>query len=143
MDKRTAYRFPTELDADCRSSDQSWKSRLRNISTGDCMIECPDSELPKGSPLRLRLKGLPAIDGEIAWQHRGHAGVRFRQELRPALLEDLAFRTSDWSFGSTPPQPFPESAARPRPSAPSLHGQLVKRSLASAELATARVAQAS
>jgi hypothetical protein len=119
MDKRTAFRFPTELDADCRSCDRSWKSRLRNISTGGCMIECPEDPLGKGAALRLRLKGLPAIDCEIAWQHRGHAGVKFRHPLRPALLEELAFRTPVYVFDAEP-----VAGAR---ATPSLHGHLVKR----------------
>jgi hypothetical protein len=138
MDKRTAFRFPTELEADCRSSDTSWKSRLRNISTGGCMIECPDAELAKGAPLRLRLKGLPAIDGEIAWQHRGHAGIKFRQDLRPALLEDLAFRTPGYAFDPAPACPPPAS----RSAAPALHAQLVKRTNPLTEAPAERLARA-
>ena len=87
MDKRAAFRFPTNVEADCRSSNRSWVSRMRNISTTGCMIACPDDDLPGGALLRMRIKGLTAIDGEIVWLHRGHAGVRFRIPIHPALME--------------------------------------------------------
>ncbi|HYD25285.1 MAG TPA: PilZ domain-containing protein [Croceibacterium sp.] len=128
MDKRAAFRFPTDLEADCRSGGHAWKSRMRNVSTGGCMIECPEAELAKGGPLRLRLKGLPAIDGEVAWQHRGHAGVKFRAALEPALLEELAFRTPDGLLAAPLPLSPQPASAPPRGAPPALHGQLVKRS---------------
>lgn len=121
MDKRVAFRFPTDLEAECRSCKRSWTSRLCNISTTGCMITLPETGLPEGALLRVRIKGLTAIDGAIIWQHRDHAGVRFNAPLHSAVLEHLAFRTPrDELEGSS------ESA--PRAAATGLHGQLVKRS---------------
>src|SRR4029077_17484124 len=91
MEKREDLRFPTDLEADCRTLDQSWTSRLRNISTTGCMISLPEGSLPECAHLRLRIKGLAAVDAELVWQHRNHAGVRFRVPLHPAAMEHLGF----------------------------------------------------
>ena len=123
MDKRAAFRFPTDVEADCRSCDRAWNSRLVNISTTGCMIACPDEGLPDGALLRLRVKGLTAIDGEIVWQHRNHAGIKFRVPLHPAVMEHLAFRGTERGYDTVPTAPRREAEAAPA----SLHGQLVKR----------------
>ena len=123
MDKRAAFRFPTDVEADCRSCDRAWNSRLVNISTTGCMIACPDEGLPDGALLRLRVKGLTAIDGEIVWQHRNHAGIKFRVPLHPAVMEHLAFRGTERGYDTVPAAPRREAEAAPA----SLHGQLVKR----------------
>lgn len=120
MEQRSAFRFPTDLDAECRTAGQSWNSRLRNISTGGCMIECADS-VPTGSLLRVRLKGLPAIDSAIAWHHRGYAGIRFLAPLSAEVMERLGFDLSQTLRAGSP------AALRRAPG--SLHGQLVKRTL--------------
>ena len=111
-EQRRAFRFATELEADCRSCNLAWTSRLCNISTTGCMIVCPEDDLPNGALLRIRLKGLTAIDGTIIWQHRAHAGVRFHTPLHQAVMAHLGFH-----------EPAPERST-PRPG---LHAQLVKR----------------
>lgn len=124
MDKRAAFRFPTDVEADCRSCDRAWSTRLVNISTTGCMIACPEERLPDGALLRLRVKGLTAIDGEIVWQHRNHAGIKFRVPLHTAVMEHLAFREGrDTPATAT----APEAVVEPLRVAGSLHGQLVKR----------------
>ena len=123
MDKRAAFRFPTDVEADCRSCDRAWNSRLVNISTTGCMIACPVDGLPENALLRLRVKGLTAIDGEIVWQHRNHAGIKFRVPLHPAVMEHLAFRGTERGYDTVPAAPRREAEAAPA----SLHGQLVKR----------------
>ena len=127
MDKRAAFRFPTDVEADCRSCDRAWSTRLVNISTTGCMIACPDEGLPDGALLRLRVKGLTAIDGAIVWQHRDYAGVRFRVPLHPAVMEHLAFRGTDRGYDTPPPAPRREPALTAARAAPSLHARLVKR----------------
>jgi hypothetical protein len=127
MDKRAAFRFPTDVEADCRSCDRSWNTRLVNISTTGCMIACPVDGLPDNALLRLRVKGLTAIDGEIVWQHRNHAGIRFRVPLHPAVMEHLAFRDTDRGYDTPPPAPRADAELTVVRAAPSLNGQLVKR----------------
>jgi hypothetical protein len=104
MEKRTALRFPTDLEAACRTLDKSWTARLRNISTSGCMITLPEDDLTDDAMLRLRIKGLAAIDAEVVWQHRNHAGVRFRVPLHPAALEHLGFVLPQGGLGKRRPQ---------------------------------------
>lgn len=88
MDLRVECRFPTDIEAECRTAGRAWTARLHNISVGGCMLGCTEG-LPTGTLLRLRIKGMPAIDGAIAWYHRAHAGVRFREPLPAAMLDQL------------------------------------------------------
>jgi hypothetical protein len=99
-EKRTALRFPTDLEAACRTLETSWTARLRNISTSGCMITLPEQDLGEDALLRLRIKGLAAIDAEVVWQHRNHAGVRFRVPLHPAAMEHLGFVLPDGAWKS-------------------------------------------
>jgi hypothetical protein len=127
MEKREAFRFAAELAAECRSCNRSWTTRLSNISSTGCMVECAEAGLPDGALVRVRLKGLTAIDGSIVWQHRGHAGIRFLEPLHVAVMEYLGFHQ---------PEPIPEAARpaeihpAPRRPASGLDAQLVKRSWA-------------
>lgn len=114
MDQRAACRFPTDLEAECRSSNRSWASRLRNVSVSGCLIVCPEGDLPSGALLRIRIKGLTAIDGEIVWQHRGHAGVKFRVPLHPAMIEHLVFRDGDQRGDPPSGTPLREDGVEPR-----------------------------
>jgi len=143
VDKRAALRFPTDLEANCRAPERSWDSRLCNISTSGCMISLPEDDLPGDAPLRLRIKGLAAIDAEVVWQHRGHAGVRFRVPLHPAAMEHLGFVLPEGAWESVcrtgqhaeVPVPRPAVAAPARKAATAgLNGQLVKRAHETAEL---------
>ncbi|HSQ95549.1 MAG TPA: PilZ domain-containing protein [Croceibacterium sp.] len=122
VEQRAAYRFPTDLQSDCRMADRAWTSRLCNISTTGCMMACPEGGLPSGWMLRLRLRGMPAIDAEIVWQHRGHAGLRFLVPLRSDSMEHLGFHLPD-SLHRRAPQLRPRQIPEPAP----LHAQLVKR----------------
>jgi hypothetical protein len=142
-EKRAALRFPTDIEANCRAIDASWASRLCNISTSGCMITLPEGELAGDAPLRLRIKGLAAIDAEVVWQHRSHAGVRFRVPLHPAAMEHLGFVLPEGAWESAvrtgqeaevhPPRPAAPTPAR-RAAASALNGQLVKRTPEASEL---------
>ena len=141
-EQRATLRFPTDLEADCRTLDRSWASRLRNISTTGCMITLPEGTLPEDAHLRLRIKGLAAVDAELVWQHRNHAGVRFRVPFHPAAMEHLgfvlpegawegAFRTAQEAGISAPGR----TASPSRPAnAARLNGLLVKRTEETSEL---------
>jgi hypothetical protein len=117
VEQREAFRFPTDLEADCRMAGESWAARLRNISTTGCMMATPDTGLPSGWMMRLRIRTLPAIDAEIIWRHRGHAGLRFLTPLQTTALQHLGFQL---------PEPRRPGELEPtRPGA--LHARLVKR----------------
>jgi hypothetical protein len=145
VEKRAALRFPTDLEANCRAPDRAWASRLRNISTSGCMITLPEGELSGEAPLRLRIKGVAAIDAEVVWQHRDHAGVRFRVPLHPAAMEHLGFVLPEGAWesayrsaqpGGTPAQrrATPTPTPSRRVAASGLNGQLVKRIEPASEL---------
>jgi len=122
VEQRAAFRFPTDLRADCRMAGRSWEVRLCNISTTGCMMVCPEEGLPDGWMLRLRVRTLPAIDAEIVWQHRGHAGLKFLVPLRSDSMEHLGFHLPDSTHRRPPPlrpHQMPETAG--------LHAKLVKR----------------
>ena len=112
-EQRSAFRFPTDLEADVRMAGQAWTARLHNISTTGCMIACPEQGLPQGWMMRLRVKDLPVIDAEVIWRHRGHAGLRFLMPLQSTALEHIGYC-------------LPERGASPRAPA-GLHAQVVKR----------------
>jgi hypothetical protein len=144
VEKRAALRFPTDLEAACRTLDKSWDSRLCNISTTGCMITVPEGALPEDATLRLRIKGLAAIDAEVAWQHRNHAGVRFRVPLHPAAMEHLGFVLPEgaWESAVRSTQAaglhtHPRAAATParRVAASALNALIVKRMPETSELA--------
>ena len=144
VEKRAALRFPADIEAACRTLDKSWASRLRNISTSGCMISLPEGEAPEAGELRLRIKGLAAIDAEIVWQHRNHAGVHFRVPLHPAAMEHLGFVLPEgaWESACRSTQDVAMSAQRReaatpsrRAAAPGLNGLLVKRTSPAPELA--------
>jgi len=143
VDKRAALRFPTDIEASCRAADLSWPSRLCNISTSGCMMTLPEGGLSDEAPLRLRIRGLSAIDAEVVWQHRGHAGVRFRVPLHPAALEHLGFALPEGAWenairtGQQVKIPTPRRAAATpsrRAATAGLNGQLVKRIEPASEL---------
>src|SRR5436190_15947396 len=107
------------------------------------MITLPEGTVPEDAMLRLRVKGLAAIDAEVVWQHRNHAGVRFRVPLHPAALEHLGFVLPEGAWESAvretrdaaPCEPR-RAAAVParRAAAAGLNGLLVKRTAEVTEL---------
>jgi hypothetical protein len=120
-EQRQAFRFATDIVADCRMAGDAWTSRLCNISTTGCMMMCPEGGLSGGWMLRLRIKGLPAIDAEIIWKHRGFAGLRFLVALHPTALEHLGFRLPEPRQPARRPEPSPVSSLA------GLRADLVKR----------------
>jgi len=65
---------------------------------------------------QLGIRGVPTIEGAIAWQHRGHAGIRFALPLSSALMAKLGF---------SPSEPSRAPATMRRGSG--LHAQMIKR----------------
>ena len=111
MDKRETRRFPTDLVAECRTLERAWTTHLRNISTSGCMVSCEQGALVEKDLLRIRIKGLAAIDAEVVWKHRNHAGIRFRVPLHPAAMAHLGFELPDGAWGN----PLPGAQRDPAP----------------------------
>lgn len=139
VEKRTAPRFPTDIEATCQGPEGSWTSQLRNISTSGCMITLPQGGFSDDAPLRLRIKGVAAIDADLVWRHLDRAGVRFRVPLHPAAMEHLGFilPDGDWDSAFRTAQQAailsPQRASR-RAASAGLNGELVKRTETGPEL---------
>ncbi|MEO6388210.1 MAG: PilZ domain-containing protein [Croceibacterium sp.] len=95
MDQRATVRFMVDRAAECRLPHSSWPTRLCNISTVGCMILCQVNAIPEGTRLRLRIKGMAAINGAIIWHRGGQAGVSFDTPLTSAQLHRLGATTPD------------------------------------------------
>ncbi len=107
------------------------------------MITLPEGAFSTDAPLRLRIKGVAAIDAEVVWRHRDRAGVRFRVALHPAAMEHLGFilPDGDWDSAIRIAQQAAAPILRPVPATPSrraatagLNGELVKRTEPGPEL---------
>ncbi len=58
------------------TDDRDWVCRVRNLSSGGLMAEC-DAALAVGTPVRIELRNLAVVSGEIVWTRPPRAGVRF------------------------------------------------------------------
>ena len=58
------------------TGEHDWVCRVRNLSSGGLMVEC-DATLAVGAPVRIELRNLTVLDGEIVWTRSPRAGVRF------------------------------------------------------------------
>jgi hypothetical protein len=50
--------------------------RMRNVSTGGMMVEC-DAALAPGDRVRVELRNLNVVDGEVMWAAGPRVGLRF------------------------------------------------------------------
>lgn len=62
-----------------------WLCRVRNLSSGGLMVEC-DAPLVPDMPVRIELRSLIELEGEIAWRRPPRAGVRFTAPVDVAEL---------------------------------------------------------
>jgi hypothetical protein len=67
------------------TGDRDWVCRVRNLSSGGLMVEC-DAALAVGMAVRIELRNLTVLDGEIVWTRPPRAGVRF---VAPADVAEL------------------------------------------------------
>jgi len=66
--------------ATLRWEDKELDVRLRNISSGGALLECPRGFAP-GSAIRLFLPGCGELVSEVRWSNAGRIGVRFAEEF--------------------------------------------------------------
>jgi hypothetical protein len=57
--------------------------RVRNLSTGGLMAEF-DQPIAIGTKVVIDLRGIGAVDGEIAWATQGRVGIALSREINPA-----------------------------------------------------------
>lgn len=58
------------------TDERDWVCRVRNLSSGGLMAEC-DAALAVGTPVRIELRNMAVVNGEIVWARPPRAGVRF------------------------------------------------------------------
>jgi EAL domain-containing protein (putative c-di-GMP-specific phosphodiesterase class I) len=60
--------------------DNSMDVRLRNISTGGALVECPRG-LPPSTPVVVALPGYGELRSEVRWSDSDRMGIRFDEEF--------------------------------------------------------------
>jgi len=58
--------------------------KVRNLSSGGMMAECPAS-FGRGEAVEADLRGVGLVGGKIAWTAGGRIGVAFERAIDPAL----------------------------------------------------------
>jgi hypothetical protein len=58
--------------------------KVRNLSSGGMMVECPAS-FTRGEEVESDLRGIGAVGGKIAWTTGTRLGVSFDRAIDPAL----------------------------------------------------------
>lgn len=85
--KRFAVRHRVRLSA---SGEHPIKGMLIEVSKGGCRISNLEGvEYTVGSPLAVKFDGLEDVHGEVRSCREGVVGVRFRQPLHIACLDQL------------------------------------------------------
>lgn len=56
--------------------------RVRNLSAGGLMAEYP-SAIAAGTPVKVELRGIGRIGGQIAWATDGRIGIAFDDQIDP------------------------------------------------------------
>lgn len=65
-----------------RAEGDPVKVRIRNLSAGGMMADCP-VKLARGLAVKLAIRGVGKIAGNVAWCRGGRIGVSFDQEIDP------------------------------------------------------------
>ena len=67
-----------------RASGDEIAVKVRNLSSGGMMAECPVS-LSRGEAIEAELRGIGTVVGTIAWTAGGRVGVAFAAPVDPRL----------------------------------------------------------
>ena len=60
------------------------RGRIRNLSATGMMVDC-DMQLSHGMKLTSTIRGVGDVSGEVVRVEQGRFGIRFDQEIDPAL----------------------------------------------------------
>ena len=63
-------------------SDEEIALRVRNISAGGIMAECP-AGVQRGEKVVIEMRGIGVVGGTIAWVRSGRIGVAFVERVDP------------------------------------------------------------
>lgn len=65
-------------------SGETWPLRVRNLSSGGLMADCPGI-FTRGDSIEIELRGLGFQRGKVAWTALNRIGVAFEKPINPAL----------------------------------------------------------
>ncbi|MXO75541.1 hypothetical protein GRI40_09965 [Altererythrobacter aerius] len=89
-DRRAEPRFDTRIDGRIRSSKGArFPVQVEDLSATGCRISMADQYVAASSGWALKIGGLEALGGEMAWISEGSAGIRFSDPLHPAIVSHL------------------------------------------------------
>lgn len=67
-----------------RGSSDIAQVRVRNLSHGGLMADCPQ-DLDQGVAVEFRVRGIGWVAGQVAWAAAGRIGVAFDRPIDPLL----------------------------------------------------------
>lgn len=86
---RAATRRPLRLLVNSRVESRAINVDLVDISEGGCKIRGTRGFATVGDRVIMKVGGMHAPVGEIAWVEDRYAGVRFEGQMHPAVLDHL------------------------------------------------------
>ena len=89
------------------SGGEIWSLRVRNISAGGLMAECP-GPLKRGDKVELELRGVGLQRATVAWTAQDRIGVAFEKPINPMLARKPVGQ------GRAPAVPAAPDVKRPR-----------------------------
>ena len=84
MHRRREQRFAVDLAAMLRGGADELPVRLRDLSRGGALGECPFP--PPALSVVTLLRGALAIEAKVAWTGRGRFGLEFAKPIRATEL---------------------------------------------------------
>jgi hypothetical protein len=66
------------------ATGESWPLRVRNLSSGGLMADCP-GELLHGDQVELEVRGVGVQKGTIAWIEANRIGIAFDGPINPLM----------------------------------------------------------
>ena len=96
--RRRAARADVSIGANCRTATgrRAFVAMI-DLTTAGCCLFGRENPLTVGQNVTLHPECLAPIRGTVQWSRGSLAGVRFENELYPAVFEHLA-RTHPWSL---------------------------------------------
>lgn len=92
----TNLRRSDRVDLNCevdfkRHGDARYRVELFDLSPQGCCLS-PPIRLDKGDSVGLRIPGMEAVHGQVAWVHGWKAGIRFDQPFHQAVFDSVVKR---------------------------------------------------
>ena len=93
-DDRPRQTFRVALDAEVvmrRAGSPNFRVQIDDISPEGCRVEFVDRP-SLDERVWIKLDGLAALEGKVAWINGHSGGIRFDQPLHPAVFDGLVKR---------------------------------------------------